>query len=63
MITELYIFQIEQTEYKWEQLNAGRRVVRRRDAPDVTRLAAQVKEVLPRVPLNDILRDLGEHYI
>ncbi|CAB3260219.1 unnamed protein product [Arctia plantaginis] len=51
--------EIEQTEFKWEQLNVGRRTARRRDAPDVTRLAAQVKEVLPRVPLSDILRDLG----
>lgn len=54
--------QIEQTEFKWEQLSQGRRpVIRRRQPapPDVTRLAAQVKEVLPRVPLRDILRDLA----
>ncbi|CAH0694345.1 unnamed protein product [Spodoptera exigua] len=53
--------QIEKTEFKWEDLCRGRRrVVRRREVPpDVTRLARQVKEVLPRVPINDILRDLA----
>ncbi|XP_075978638.1 lipid droplet-regulating VLDL assembly factor AUP1-like [Anticarsia gemmatalis] len=54
--------EIEPTEYKWEQLNAGGRAARRREArdvsADVTRLAAQVKEVLPRVPVRDIVRDL-----
>ncbi|CAH1638896.1 unnamed protein product [Spodoptera littoralis] len=51
---------IEKTEFKWEELCRGRRrVVRRQVPPDVSRLARQVKEVLPRVPINDILRDLA----
>ncbi|XP_035445048.2 lipid droplet-regulating VLDL assembly factor AUP1 [Spodoptera frugiperda] len=53
--------QIEKTDFKWEELCRGRRrAPRRREVPaDVSRLARQVKEVLPRVPINDILRDLA----
>ncbi|KAJ8713247.1 hypothetical protein PYW07_013617 [Mythimna separata] len=53
--------QIEKTEFKYEELRPGRRPApRRRDVPpDVARLAHQVKEVLPRVPYADILRDLA----
>ncbi|KAJ8716336.1 hypothetical protein PYW08_013621 [Mythimna loreyi] len=54
--------QIEKTEFKYEELRPGRRPApRRRDPPgaDVSRLAHQVKEVLPRVPYADILRDLA----
>ncbi|KAJ0178515.1 hypothetical protein K1T71_006338 [Dendrolimus kikuchii] len=52
--------QIEVTEFKWEELNRGASVARRREpSHDGMRLARQVKEVLPNVPIRDILRDLA----
>lgn len=60
------------TEFKWEQVNAGGRARRRAAGAGVgaggsggaggeaARLAGRVREVLPHVPLSDILRDLGE---
>nr|XP_049706481.1 lipid droplet-regulating VLDL assembly factor AUP1 [Helicoverpa armigera] len=55
--------QIERTEFKWEELRPrGRAPPTRRagGAGDVTTLARQVKEVLPAVPIHDILRDLAK---
>ncbi|XP_045766508.1 lipid droplet-regulating VLDL assembly factor AUP1-like [Maniola jurtina] len=51
--------QIEVTEYTWEELNRGPRV-RRRAAiqSEVMRRARHVKEVLPLVPLKDIVKEL-----
>ncbi|XP_037301238.1 lipid droplet-regulating VLDL assembly factor AUP1-like [Manduca sexta] len=52
--------QIEKTEFKWEDLNRGVGVTRRREpSQDAMRLARQVKEVLPAVPIKDILKDLA----
>ncbi|CAH0584044.1 unnamed protein product [Chrysodeixis includens] len=59
--------QIEKTDFKYEELRVTRRRARpARPAGDSTgaggeaaRLAAQVKEVLPAVPMRDILRDLA----
>lgn len=49
------------TEFKWEELNRRSNTVRRREpSQDALRLARQVKEVLPNVPIRDILKDLGE---
>ncbi|XP_063827876.1 uncharacterized protein LOC135077270 [Ostrinia nubilalis] len=51
---------VELAEYKWEELNAGGRAPRRREPPpELARLARQVKEVLPAVPMRDIMRDLA----
>ncbi|XP_049874614.1 lipid droplet-regulating VLDL assembly factor AUP1-like [Pectinophora gossypiella] len=50
---------VELTSYKWEELNRCGLGVRRAAAPDLLRLARQVKEVLPAVPINDIVRDLA----
>ncbi|XP_026733523.1 ancient ubiquitous protein 1-like [Trichoplusia ni] len=56
--------QVEKTDFKYEEL----RIVRRRPRPtraagpegsEAARLAQQVKEVLPAVPMRDILRDLA----
>ncbi|CAH0398586.1 unnamed protein product [Chilo suppressalis] len=59
---------VEMTEYRWEELGQvsgpsrvrGAREARAVSAgSELSRLAAQVKEVLPSVPLADILRDLA----
>lgn len=46
------------TEFKWEELNRGSTTARREPPAELVRLARQVKEVLPRVPMRDIMRDL-----
>lgn len=52
--------QIELSEFRWEDMRRGARVARRREPPQgALRAANQVKEVLPNVPLKDILRDLA----
>ncbi|XP_013188416.2 lipid droplet-regulating VLDL assembly factor AUP1 isoform X2 [Amyelois transitella] len=48
---------VESSEYRWEQLNS--RPTRRSPPRELQRLAAQVKDVLPSVPLQDIIRDLS----
>lgn len=73
MPTDYIFFQVEMTEFKWEQVNAGGRARRRAAGAgaggsggsggaggEAARLAGRVREVLPHVPLSDILRDLGE---
>ncbi|XP_072947760.1 lipid droplet-regulating VLDL assembly factor AUP1-like [Epargyreus clarus] len=50
--------QVGVSELRWEQLNAGRGA-RREPGAELLRQARRVREVLPRVPLPDILRDLA----
>ncbi|XP_026325031.1 ancient ubiquitous protein 1-like [Hyposmocoma kahamanoa] len=51
--------EVEMTEFKWEELNRGSTATRREPPAELVRLARQVKEVLPRVPMRDIMRDLS----
>ncbi|CAH2243083.1 jg14104 [Pararge aegeria aegeria] len=51
--------QVELTEYTWEEVNRGPRLRRRAAAQsEMMRRARHVKEVLPLVPLKDIVKEL-----